>query len=46
VVKEIGPSRGGNAQPADYYEDEKKMEMVMAEENISPCFTNYRALCS
>ncbi len=42
VVKEIGPSRGGNAQPADYYEDEKKMEMVMAEENIS-LFTNYRA---
>jgi hypothetical protein len=42
VVKEIGPSRGGNAQPADYYEDEKKMEMVLAEENIS-LFTNYRA---
>ncbi len=43
VVKEIGPSRGGNAQPADYYEDEKKMEMVMAEENIS-LFTNFRAV--
>ncbi len=42
VVKEIGPSRGGNAQPAEYYEDEKKMEMVLAEENIS-LFTNYRA---
>ena len=42
VVKEIGPSRGGNAQPADYYEDEKKMQMVEAEENIS-LFTNYRA---
>ncbi|WP_026327373.1 FAD-dependent oxidoreductase [Proteiniphilum acetatigenes] len=42
VVKEIGPSRGGNAQPADYYEDEKKMQMVLAEENIS-LFTNYRA---
>ena len=42
VVKEIGPSRGGNAQPAEYYEDEKKMEMVMAEENIT-LFTNYRA---
>ena len=26
VVKEIRPSRGGNAQPADYYEDENKME--------------------
>jgi hypothetical protein len=42
VVKEIGPSRGGNAQPAEYYEDEKKMEMVLAEENIS-LFNNYRA---
>ena len=42
VVKEIGPSRGGNAQPAEYYEDEKKMEMVLAEENIS-LFTSYRA---
>jgi hypothetical protein len=42
VVKEIGPSRGGNAQPPEYYEDEKKMQMVLAEENIS-LFTSYRA---
>lgn len=42
VVKEIGPSRGGNARPAEYYEDEKKMEMVAAEPNIT-LFTNYRA---
>jgi hypothetical protein len=42
VVNEIGPSRGGNAQPAHYYEDEKKMEMVLAEENIT-LFTNFRA---
>ncbi|MDD4226257.1 MAG: FAD-dependent oxidoreductase [Mariniphaga sp.] len=42
VVKEIGPSQGGNAQPASYYEDEKKMNVVLAEENIS-LFTNYRA---
>ena len=42
VVNEIGPTRGGNAQPAGYYEDEKKMEMVLAEENIS-LFANYRA---
>ncbi|MDD4108502.1 MAG: FAD-dependent oxidoreductase [Prolixibacteraceae bacterium] len=41
VVKEIGPSRGGNAKPAEYYEDEKKMKMVLTEENIS-LFTNYR----
>jgi hypothetical protein len=42
VVKEIGPSRGGNAQPAAYYEDEKKMDMVLAEENIT-LFMNHRA---
>ncbi len=42
VVKEIGPSQGGNARPAANYEDEKKMEAVLAEENIS-LFTNYRA---
>ncbi len=42
VVKEIGPSRGGNAQPGDYYEDEKKMEIVLSEDNIS-LFINYRA---
>ncbi|MGM0620111.1 MAG: FAD-dependent oxidoreductase [Bacteroidota bacterium] len=42
VVKEIGPTRGGNAQPAEYYEDEKKMEMVLAEDNIS-LFTSFRA---
>jgi hypothetical protein len=42
VVKEMGPSRGGNAQPAEYYEDEKKMEIVSAEKNIS-LFTSFRA---
>lgn len=42
VVKEIAPTRGGNAQPAEYYEDEKKLEMVRAEKNIS-LFLNYRA---
>jgi len=42
VIKEIGPTRGGNAQPAEYYEDEKKMEMVLAENNIS-LFTSFRA---
>ena len=41
VVKEIGPSRGGNAQPAEYYEDGKKMEKVLAEKNIS-LFINFR----
>lgn len=42
VVNEIGPTRGGNARPADFYEDEKKMQMVQEEKNIS-LFTNYRA---
>lgn len=42
VVKEIGPARGGNAQPGDYYEDDKKIQMVLAENNIS-LFINYRA---
>lgn len=40
LQKEFNPSRGGNAQPADYYEDQKKMDFVKAEPNIS-VFTNY-----
>ncbi len=35
LVNEIGPERGGNAQPKDYYEDDKKLKAVLAEENIS-----------
>ncbi len=42
VVNEIAPLRGGNAQPGDYYEDEKKLAMVNAEKNIS-LFLNFRA---
>lgn len=42
VVNEIGPLRRGNAQPADFYEDDKKLNAVLAEENIS-LFLNYRA---
>lgn len=42
VVNEIAPLRGGNAQPGDYYEDEKKLAMVRAESNIH-LFLNYRA---
>jgi hypothetical protein len=34
LVHEIGPRRQGNAQPADYYEDEKKLAAAMAEENL------------
>ncbi len=35
LVNEIGPSRGGNAQPRDYYEDDKKLRAVQAEENLA-----------
>jgi hypothetical protein len=42
VVREIGPAKGGNAQPAEYYEDDKKLAAVQAEPNIS-LFLNYRA---
>lgn len=41
VVNEIGPTRKGNAQPADHYEDNKKLQMVKAEKNIS-LFLNHR----
>jgi hypothetical protein len=35
VVSEIGPARGGNAQPAAVYEDDRKLKAVLAEKNIS-----------
>lgn len=35
LVNEIGPSRFGNAQPAENYEDSKKMDAVRNEKNIS-----------
>ena len=34
LVNEIGPGRGGNAQPKEYYEDDKKLQAVLAESNI------------
>lgn len=42
LVNEIGPEKGGNAQPKDYYEDDKKLKAVLAEKNIS-LFLNYHA---
>ena len=42
LVNEIGPERGGNAQPGSFYEDDKKMLAVLEEENIS-LFLNYHA---
>lgn len=43
MIKEFGPSREGNAKPAEYYEDQKKMDWVLAEKNIT-LFTNYRVI--
>ena len=42
LVNEIGPVRGGNAQAEDFYEDDKKLNAVAAEKNIS-LFLNYHA---
>ena len=42
IVNEIGPEKQGNAQPAANYEDQKKMEAVKAEKNIT-LFMNYHA---
>lgn len=41
MIKEFGPLRGGNAQPAENYEDEKKRLFLEAEENLS-LFPSYR----
>lgn len=35
VVAEIGPAKGGNAGPAERYEDERKLAAVKAEPNIT-----------
>jgi hypothetical protein len=42
IVKELSPAKGGNAQPAGQYEDEKKTALINGEPNISQ-FMNYRA---
>ena len=42
VVKEVGSSRSGNAGSAAIYEDEKKLDVVQAETNIS-LFLNLHA---
>ena len=42
LQKEFGPLRVGNAKPADFYEDHKKMEIVANEKNIT-LFANYHA---
>lgn len=42
LQKEFGPVKGGNAQPKDVYEDEKKMNAIMQEKNIT-LFASSRA---
>jgi len=43
VLSEISPAQGGNAQPAEVYEDARKAAAVQAETNIA-LFVNTRAL--
>ncbi|MFR9635841.1 MAG: FAD-dependent oxidoreductase [Rikenellaceae bacterium] len=43
LVKEFGHKRGGNAQPAEYYEDEAKQDFIDAEKNIE-LFANNRMI--
>ncbi len=43
VVSEIGPAKGGNAQPPEFYEDARKLEAVRAEKNIA-LFLNTRGV--
>ena len=43
VVAEIGPAKGGNAQPAERYEDQRKLDVVSAEKNIQ-LFLNTRVV--
>ncbi|MCT4646754.1 MAG: FAD-dependent oxidoreductase, partial [Carboxylicivirga sp.] len=42
LVNEISPVKGGNAQPKEYYEDDKKLQAVLAEKKIS-LFLNHHA---
>lgn len=40
LQKEFGPIRKGNAQPGDYYEDDKKLDFLNKETNVT-LFPNY-----
>jgi len=40
LQKEFGPTKGGNAQPAENYEDQKKMDWLTKEKNVT-LFLNY-----
>ena len=41
MIKEFGPLRKGNAQPAEFYEDAKKQSFLEAEKNLS-LYPSYR----
>ena len=43
LQKEFGPVHGGNAKPAENYEDQKKMDWLLKEKNVT-LFANYRAM--
>lgn len=43
LIKEFGPVKGGNAQPADFYEDVRKEDFIAAEKNIT-LFPNFRVV--
>lgn len=43
LQKEFGPERGGNARPAAYYEDQKKLDWLAQERNVT-LFLNYRVI--
>ncbi|MCE2616073.1 MAG: FAD-dependent oxidoreductase [Phocaeicola sp.] len=43
LQKEFAPSKGGNAQPAAVYEDQKKMNWLANEKNVT-LFANYRVI--
>lgn len=43
MLREFGNSRKGNAQPAEYYEDDKKQNFIEAEKNVM-LYANYRAV--
>lgn len=43
LQKEFGPVKKGNAQPAENYEDQKKLDWIAKEKNVE-LFLNYRAI--
>lgn len=44
MIKEFGPTRGGNAQPAEYYEDDRKRAFLEAEAENLDLYPSYRVV--